>query len=200
MAPGRRDRVRAASAQRWRLGGGPHGGDAGPQGAVLRLWRDRSLGRHHGASRHAVAVPGYGAGGGLRGGAAWRPAGGRVPQAVASGAGRRHREQHPPGWSGALLSGGSERRFRGSATARRVHAGDGENEPPARQLLSDCADQSGYGGDRGGGGQPGPVKRLVGQVGNLRAGCLPAQAPAPYATILLDRASWSIAAYLFFAP
>src|ERR1035438_9625726 len=209
MAPRRRDRVRAPSPQRRLLGGGPHGGDAGPQGAVLRLRRDRPPGRHHGASRHAAAVPGYGARGGVRGGAAWRSTGGRVPEAVAPGAGRRHGEQHPPGWSGALLSGGSERRFRGSAPGGRVLAGDGENESPARQLLPDCADQPGYGGDRRGGGEPGQIKGGADpQVrrGGPRPPSFPPSffpsgpAPAPYVTLLLDRASWSIAAYLFFAP
>jgi glucokinase len=60
-------------ADRGRVGGRPHGGDAGRQGELLRVRRTRPSGRHHGPSRDAAALPGYGAGRGVRGGEGRRP-------------------------------------------------------------------------------------------------------------------------------
>ena len=48
------------------LGGRPHRRHARRQGALLRLRRTRPPGRHHGPPRHAAALPGHGAGRGLR--------------------------------------------------------------------------------------------------------------------------------------
>ena len=59
------DRVWAVPVSAGVVGSGALGGDAGRQGALLRVRRARAHGRHHGAPGDAAAVSGYGAGRGV---------------------------------------------------------------------------------------------------------------------------------------
>ena len=120
LVPGRRHRLRALSPGRRRLGGRPHGGDARPQGALLRLRRHGAPGRHHGKPRHAPALPRHGAGRSLRRRTSRRHPRRGVRQPLAPGAGRRHRHRGPPGRRRPVLHCRSERRFRGPEPAQPV--------------------------------------------------------------------------------